>query len=391
MDGQRLEKANSEDGTERVQKSCSGRHCLYCKEDEVPGGCSVTRDSSAACNMLMLLKLKLSGKPRPHNFLEGVVQISVGSCFVPIMGLKHLPRKLLVGKTWQIRRSNSRLHMARPDGVPEDMWAYCQALPKAELHTHLHGSVPESIIEELASEQSLDVTSAREALREARSRGASLSECFAVFDALHELVNDLSAVRRITAGSLAAFAADNVCYVELRTTPRALRDGSSAEAYLEAVLEAMRGAEGATTPCGLPLLSRLVVSVDRARGSAAAEAAVRLALACRRRHGDWVAGLDLSGDPTKGSWEEVLPALDLARRGRLRVTVHAAEVENPEESAAMLRWRPDRMGHVCCMSQEQFDAMLRLGIPLELCLTSNVVTASVDSVQAHHFATLHPD
>lgn len=244
---------------------------------------------------------------------------------------------------------------------------------------------------ELASEQSLDVTSAREALREARSRGASLSECFAVFDALHELVNDLSAVRRITAGSLAAFAADNVCYVELRTTPRALRDGSSAEAYLEAVLEAMRGAEGATTPCGLPLLSRLVVSVDRARGSAAAEAAVRLALACRRRHGDWVAGLDLSGDPTKGSWEEVLPALDLARRGRLRVTVHAAEVENPEESAAMLRWRPDRMGHVCCMSQEQFDAMLRLGIPLELCLTSNVVTASVDSVQAHHFATLHPN
>ena len=114
------------------------------------------------------------------------------------------------------------------------MAALCHRLPKVELHAHLHGSARLCTIADLAPpgvDQAL-LTSDTE---------RSLEGCFAIFGAIHRTVTTLAAVRRITAEVLADFAADNVKYLELRTTPRALAGNTSPAAIAPVSRRPSRG------------------------------------------------------------------------------------------------------------------------------------------------------
>eukprot|EP00271_Cylindrocystis_brebissonii_P020797 TRINITY_DN7072_c0_g1_i4.p1 TRINITY_DN7072_c0_g1~~TRINITY_DN7072_c0_g1_i4.p1 ORF type:complete len:345 (-),score=37.17 TRINITY_DN7072_c0_g1_i4:143-1177(-) len=312
-----------------------------------------------------------------------------------------------------------------PEGVsnqeaPFNTWdgrlEFCKKLPKCELHAHLNGSIRDSTIRELAAAQqrngSLPVL-ADNAHRLLAKKGArTLSDCFQLFDIIHRLTTEHATITRITEEVIQDFADDNVRYLELRTTPKTRPDvGMTKTSYIEAVLRGFpqdsaekpnesvktggkesrgeqEGAAGngssSASPCLRlpPITVRLLLSIDRRESAEDAMETVRLAVEYRDRG---VVGVDLSGNPACGKWATFAPALLLARQHGLALTLHCGEIPNAEEVGAMLALKPERVGHVCCLAEPEWSTLLRSNIPVELCLTSNVKTESVESYSKHHF------
>lgn len=160
--------------------------------------------------------------------------------------------------------------MAPQSPPARGMGALCRRLPKVELHAHLHGSARLCTIADLAPpgvDQAL-LTSDTE---------RSLEGCFAIFGAIHRTVTTLAAVRRITAEVLSDFAAENVKYLELRTTPRALAGIASPTAPV-----ARRPLPVARRPCrGPPPRRRAQIPTMRANPALGLTLALPLN---RRRH-----------------------------------------------------------------------------------------------------------
>ncbi|KAG6554768.1 hypothetical protein Mapa_003787 [Marchantia paleacea] len=268
-----------------------------------------------------------------------------------------------------------------------------RAMPKLELHAHLNGCVRTSTLLDLAiGENSKDKVSNSDLECLIRKEDRSLTECFRLFPVIHALTTDHAVVTRITKEAIEDFLLDNVVYLELRTTPKC-NDlyGMSKRSYVEAVFAGFEAAGVMyKTDCdvqdGHRMHVRLLLSIDRRENAEAAMNTVQLAWDMRDRG---VAGVDLSGDPAIGNWETFLPALTWAKELGVPLTLHCGEVSNPKEVRAMLALQPSRLGHVCCLEEAEWRALLDSGIPVEICLTSNIRTESVSSMRDHHFAALY--
>lgn len=137
------------------------------------------------------------------------------------------------------------MHPATLDGLIEQLSgtpiteAICAALPKVELHAHLNGSIRSTTVAELAEAAGVD----KSLLRDIHDDNRDLAACFRVFSVIHKLVRTAEVLERIAFEVVEDFARENVVYVELRTTPRAVPEtGLTEEGYVEAVLAGIRRA-----------------------------------------------------------------------------------------------------------------------------------------------------
>ncbi|ESL07600.1 hypothetical protein TRSC58_04708 [Trypanosoma rangeli SC58] len=118
----------------------------------------------------------------------------------------------------------------------------------------------------------------------------------------------------------------------------------------------------------------------------------------------WVTGVDFSGYCGKNHFADFIPALMEARRGNtgalssasssfpsyasLGITLHAGEKDNPGELTAMVKFAPERWGHLIYTDPTNRAAIVARHDAIELCITSNTVTGGYAEVGQHHIGDI---
>ncbi|KAI5476610.1 hypothetical protein MNV49_007447 [Pseudohyphozyma bogoriensis] len=263
-----------------------------------------------------------------------------------------------------------------------------RGLPLIETHAHLNGSIPASAIAELVKKKSK--MKGNEDLMEFKLPSDAdkfdIHDFFPLFGKfIYRLTDDAESITFATVAVLNYFDAEGCVYLELRTTPREVPStGISFERYVEAVREGFRQYH-ALTPAGAEprMMVKLLLSVDRRHSVETADQVVDLAIGNR----DLVVGIDVCGDPTKGDARELVGTFRRAKEAGLKVTVHLGEIPSQlETQAADFLLQPDRLGHATYLSQETMDRIVADKIPIEICITSNLVCKTVPSLDKHHIA-----
>ncbi|EPS61020.1 hypothetical protein M569_13779, partial [Genlisea aurea] len=288
---------------------------------------------------------------------------------------------------------------------------WCSSIPKIELHAHLNGSIRDSTLLELARKlRDKEAVAFSDVEHVILKSDRALNEVFKLFELIHILATDHETITRITKEVIEDFAADNVIYLELRTTPKKNEhEQMSKRSYVEAVLRGIRSVESVEVELctkqnadvsshsyfldgscngsrGRKIYVGLLLSIDRRENTDAALETVELALEMRN---SGVVGIDLSGNPQIGKWSTFLPALEYAKREGLPITLHCGEVPNTDEIRSMLEFHPNRIGHACCFEENEYKILKHYKIPVEICLTSNINTKTISSIDVHHFADLY--
>jgi adenosine deaminase len=261
------------------------------------------------------------------------------------------------------------------------------ALPKAELHQHLDGSVRPETAVELA--QGIGVSLSLEDARGAMvgpERCADQAELLTFFDLPITLLQTADALERVTAELVEDLTADGITYAEIRWAPRLhLARGLGVAEVIEAVAKGVARAAALHGP-GTPLIG-LIVTAMRSHPPAANAELARIA----GEFGPPVVGFDLAGPEAVWPAPPHAIAFATAREEGLGLTAHAGEVAGPQRVAEVLDFGVRRVAHGVTAAEDPalIELLRARDITLDLCPTSNVQAGVVPSLSAHPLAGLH--
>ncbi|MDX1661673.1 MAG: adenosine deaminase [Gemmatimonadota bacterium] len=258
------------------------------------------------------------------------------------------------------------------------------ALPKAELHVHLDGSLRPETIYELAEED--DVELPFESVDEVRRYFTEdlperdLVAYLERFDTTTAVMQTEHALERIAYELVEDAAQENVWYLEVRYAPiLSQKRGLSLRQVVDAV---DRGLERGQREHPRTQAHQIICGLRHFEP----ERAVRMAALAVEYKGRGVLAFDLAGAERDNPAKRFSEAFTLVRHANLNVTVHAGEAYGPESIHQALHWAgAHRIGHGVRLREDP-DLMRYVidhRICLEMCPTSNVQTGAVDSIEFH--------
>ncbi|MGB6431139.1 MAG: adenosine deaminase [Candidatus Acidiferrales bacterium] len=241
------------------------------------------------------------------------------------------------------------------------------ALPKAELHLHLEGSIAPATAVELAARHGVHITAQEVAARYAPGDFAQFIEAFKWVTSFLRDPADYALVMQHLGQSLAQ---QNVLYAEITLSAGVmlLRKQDPA-ANLHAI-----GGAAQKIPS---LRCAWIFDCVRQFGPAPAMEVAHRAAALRS---DGVIAFGMGGDELSLPASEFRAAYDFAAAAGLHRLVHAGETGGPESVVdAIELLGAERIGHgIAAMRSERLmDSLAKSGVPLEVCPTSNLRTGAL--------------
>ncbi len=261
--------------------------------------------------------------------------------------------------------------------------ALVAALPKADLHCHLDGSLRLATILELADAQGVRLPATTpEGLRAALRVGGlrqSLEDYLSAFSITLSVLQRPEALYRAASELAEDAAGENVRWLEVRYSPILhVREGLAPEAVVEAVLAGLREAEERSG-----IRTGVIVCSIRDQSP---EVSHRLADLAARYRGRGVIAFDLAGPEGGHPARHHRDAFAHALVNNLSCTAHAGEGEGPRSiSEAVHLCGAHRVGHGTRLYEdpELLDYIADHRISLEVCLSSNVHTRAVPDFASH--------
>lgn len=255
-------------------------------------------------------------------------------------------------------------------------------LPKAELHVHLDGSLRPATMLELARERGVQLPADDADSLAAYmlvSDAASLEEYLERFHLTLAVMQDAESIERIAYELAEDHANENVRYVEARFAPVLnTKGGLSGEAVLDAALAGLERAEA-----DFDVHAAIIVCALRSLPPGSSLEMAELAVAYKDRG---VCAFDVAGAEAGFPVRTHLEALRTAASADLPITIHAGEGFGAVSiRQAVELGRAGRIGHGTRLLEDHgLLAQVRdAGIPLEVCLTSNVQTRVARSYAEH--------
>ena len=265
-----------------------------------------------------------------------------------------------------------------------------QKMPKVELHRHLEGAMRIETLLDIARKNDRELANItldelRPHVQMVPGQTFSADEFLRKFQTLRQFYNSPETIQRI-AKVVEDAAADNVRYMELRFTPRALTN----------VLQCSYG-DVMDWVCGTVRKTadkhdidvRLIVSMNRHESVQIGEEVLDVAIDHRDQG---VVGIDLAGAEADYSCKPFAPIFQRARKNGLFTTIHAGEWAGAESVRdALLELGADRIGHgIRAMEDETCIKLLtERNTVLEVCPTSNLHSGIVPDLGQHPLIKLY--
>lgn len=280
-----------------------------------------------------------------------------------------------------------------------DLLNLIRSLPKADLHRHLEGSIPPKVVREIAKENDaslptydlVELTSIL-SIKEPKS---NLKEFVKPLELVGRCLCSREAIQKATYEAVKDAYLDNVECLELQFNPAFWSVASVGEAF-DGLINGKKSAEKKFT-----IKVGLIVGFSplwKKHGWFSPDEIFEAALIYRD---EGIVGINMVSELKSGTslrfakkdvWENFLQISSKAKEEGLFVTVHAGEIGGPESARdAIENLGADRIGHGINVvkDRELMEHVIRQRIPLELCLTSNLLSGVARSLREHPFKKLY--